>query len=141
MTHTFTSYHTPRDELAVFVDSSLAGAHTFELGVVRIDVFDWTKDTLTEQTVTLRLLGTIVDRLRFCHFTVAPFEDILSACDGKAHCIEVGDVIAYQGTCHHATPFVVVIFNLQFTVFIGCICSADKRVKIENCELIVNCTL
>ena len=37
----------------------------------------WTEDALAEQTVALRLVGTIVDGLGFCHLAERALEDFL----------------------------------------------------------------
>ena len=39
---------------------------------MRIDILDWTKDSLAEQAVALWLLGAIVNRFRLSDFAVAP---------------------------------------------------------------------
>jgi hypothetical protein len=58
---------------------------------VRVNIFDWAKDSLTKQAITLRFLGTIVNRFWFRNFTMAPFEHIFRARYRKADSVEVSD--------------------------------------------------
>ena len=62
--HTFTASNTLRDEVTFLVDSGFARANAFEFWIIRINILDWSEDTLTEQTVAFWLLRTIVNRFR-----------------------------------------------------------------------------
>ena len=85
------------DKLTILIYCSFAAAHTLELAVVWVDIFDWAKNSLTKQAIALRLLGSIVNRLRLGDFAVAPLEDILGAGDGQAYRIKIGDIVI----CYH----------------------------------------
>ena len=58
---------------------------------MRVDVFDWTENSLTEQSITFGFLSTIVDRLWFCNFTVAPLQNIFGASNSEAYRVEISD--------------------------------------------------
>src|SRR5581483_5729955 len=90
-------------QLAVLIDGSFARADALIFCVVRIDVLDRSKYTFTEQTVTLRLLGPIVDGLGFGHLTVAPLQNVGGAGDGKTHCVELGNIRTWIVPTHYAT--------------------------------------
>ena len=95
--HPLAAHDRLSDKLAILVYCSFAAAHTLELAVVWVDIFDWAKNTLTKQAIALRLLGSIVNRLRLGDFAVAPLEDILGAGDGQAYRIKIGDIVI----CYH----------------------------------------
>ena len=82
------------NQFAVLVDSGFAGADTFVFGVVRVDVFDRTENSLAEQTVAFWLLGTVVDGFWLGDFAVAPVQDILGAGDSQAHGVKIGNIVA-----------------------------------------------
>ena len=65
MTHAFAANNAFSDELTVFINGSFAATNTFVFSVVRVDVFDWAKNSLTEQAVALRFLGTVVNGFWF----------------------------------------------------------------------------
>jgi hypothetical protein len=57
-----------------------------------VDVLDWAKDSLAEQTVAFWLLGSVVNGFGLGNFTVAPLKDIYRTCNGKTYCVKVGNI-------------------------------------------------
>ena len=97
MPHPLATHDRLGDKFTILIYCSFAAAHTLELAVVWVDIFDWAKNSLTKQAIALRLLGSIVNRLRLGDFTVTPLEDILGAGDGQAYRIKIGDIVI----CYH----------------------------------------
>ena len=89
VTHALTARDTLSNQVAIFVDSGFARANTFKLRVVRIDILDWTEDTLTEETITFWFLRAIVNSFRLRNLAVAPIQDIFLTCNGKANRVEI----------------------------------------------------
>ena len=79
MPHALTAHHAFGNELTVFIHRHFAAAHTLQLAIVRVDIFDWAKNTLTKQAIALWLLGAVVDCLWLGYFAVAPFQDVFRA--------------------------------------------------------------
>ena len=65
VTHALTTSNTLSYEVAFLIDSSFARAYALELWIVWINIFDWTKDAFTEETITFWLLSTVVDSFWF----------------------------------------------------------------------------
>ena len=97
MPHPLATHDRLGDKFTILIYCSFAAAHTLKLAVVWVDIFDWAKNSLTKQAIALRLLGSIVNRLRLGYFAVAPLEDILGAGDGQAYRIKIGDIVI----CYH----------------------------------------
>ena len=75
--HALTAYLLLRDldTAAVTDDATIADA--LVLTAVALEVPDGTEDTLTEEAVTLGLVGTVVDGLRLEHLTAGVLQDLL----------------------------------------------------------------
>lgn len=61
-------------------DSALIANHTavlhaFVFAAETLPISNGSKDTRAKETITLRLEGSIVNRLWLCHFTVLPLPD------------------------------------------------------------------
>ena len=63
MAHALTTHLLLRDFYTATVAHNALVANALVLSAVTFVVLDWTKNTLTKETVTFRLVGTIVDRL------------------------------------------------------------------------------
>src|SRR5207249_2539248 len=63
------------DATLVTDDALVADTLVFAAGA--FPVLGWTKNTLAEQAVSLRLEGAVIDRLRLCDFAARPGPDLL----------------------------------------------------------------
>ena len=68
MPHTLTAYLLLRDLDTASVADDTAIADTLVLTTVALEVLDGTEDALTEEPITLGLVGTVVDGLGLQHF-------------------------------------------------------------------------
>ena len=60
---------------------------------VTLPVFAGSEDTLTEQTVTLRLQGSVVDGFRLEHLPVRPLSDLFRGCQADFDCVKCNRLI------------------------------------------------
>ena len=107
MTHSFTSYNTASHEFAIFIYSSLARSQTFVFCIMRINIFDWTKNPLTEKSVSFWLLSTIIDSLWLCYFAVTPLKDILSVSNGKSNSVKISYISSIVIFTHLRPPLLL----------------------------------
>src|SRR5690606_15234845 len=75
MSHTLTTYFFLGYLHTTTVTYNALITNTFVFTTVTFIVLYRTKNTLTEQTITLRFVGTIVDRLWLCNLTARPLQD------------------------------------------------------------------
>src|SRR5690606_22338676 len=81
MAHALTANARQRDfNAALFADDALV-LHALVLAAQALIVLDRTKNARTEQTVTLGLERTVVDRLRLFDLAVGPGQNLLRACN------------------------------------------------------------
>ncbi len=92
--HALTAYDALRHKFTVLIDGCFTAAYTLVLCVMRVNVFYWSKNTLTEQAITFWLLCAVVDRFWLGDFTVTPFKNVVRACDCKAYGVKVRDIHA-----------------------------------------------
>ena len=77
VTHTLTAYLCTGDFYAAAVADLTLKANLLKLTAVALPVLCRSENALTVQTVTLRLLGTIVDGLRALYCTIGPLPDAI----------------------------------------------------------------
>ncbi|MNL20591.1 hypothetical protein D3C87_1418480 [compost metagenome] len=65
VTHTLTTYFLFSNFYTTTVTNDTLITDTLVLSTITFVVFYWSENLLTEQTVALRLEGTVVDRFRF----------------------------------------------------------------------------
>ncbi len=75
--HTLTAYFLKRNFNTAFFADNTAILHAFILTAEALIVFDWSKDTRTEQAVALWLEGTVVDGFWLFDFAKRPRQDAL----------------------------------------------------------------
>jgi hypothetical protein len=78
---------------AAFLADNAAMLHSFIFTAVALIVLDRTKDFCTEQTIAFWLECTIIDRLWFFDFTMAPLMDFLRASQADAHRLKTGGIL------------------------------------------------
>ena len=71
---------------------------------MRIDVFNWTKNPFTEQSIAFWFLRTIIDRFRLCYLAVAPLQNIFRARHRQANCVEISDTMRVNWIRHLTPP-------------------------------------
>ena len=89
MTHAFTTHLGQRDFNTTLFANNTAVLQTLIFTAQALIVLDRAKDLGTEQTVALRFKGTVVDGLRFLHFTVRPGTNLLRRCKTNLDRVEV----------------------------------------------------
>ena len=62
---------------------------TFVLTAMALIVLNRSEDTFAEQTVTFRLISTVVDGLRFQHFTVRVLQNFFRRCQSDCNLREI----------------------------------------------------
>ena len=67
---------------ATLADNTLV-TNTFVLTAMALIVLNWTEDVLAEQTITLRLVGTIVDGLWFENLSRAKAHNLIWRCESN----------------------------------------------------------
>src|SRR5262245_39868361 len=92
MTHTLTTYDTSCYKLTIFINSSFARTNALEFGIVRANILNGTKDSLTEQTIAFWLLSSIVNSFGLSDFTIAPSQNVFRTGYSKSHSVEISNV-------------------------------------------------
>ncbi len=67
--HTFTTDFLFRDFNTATVTHDAFVANTLVFAAMTFPILDRTEDALTEESIALRLIGTVVDRFRLQHLT------------------------------------------------------------------------
>ena len=93
VTHTLTTYLLLRNlHAATFADDAFV-TNTFVLTAVTLVILSRTEYTLAEQTITLRLIRTVVDRLGLEHLTTGDVHDLFRRCQTNGDLGEAGFLI------------------------------------------------
>ena len=92
MSHTFTADtgFCDLNAAAIAYNALITDLLVFSAGT--FPVLLGTEDTLAEQTVTFRLLGTVIDRLRLLYFTIRPFTNSFRRGESDFNCVKVIDI-------------------------------------------------
>src|SRR5688572_22770323 len=75
VTHTLTTHFLFSNLNTATVTNDTLVTDTFVFSVVTLIIFNRSDNTLAEQTITFRFVGTIVNGFRFKNLTVAAFQD------------------------------------------------------------------
>ena len=102
--HSFTANGSLRDfDAAAIADNTLI-ADLLVLAAGALPVLCRTEDALAEQTVTLRLLRTIVNRLRLLYFAIGPFPDFFRGSEANPNRTEVIDIHSLSSLLDSSSP-------------------------------------
>ena len=88
MSHAFpTNLRLNNLNAALFADHT-AMLHAFILSAITFKILHRTKNLGTEESVAFRLEGTVIDSLRFLHFSMGPIHDPFGGSKRNLHFIK-----------------------------------------------------
>jgi hypothetical protein len=93
MTHSLPPHFGLDDFHAALLTDDAAVFHPLVLATVAFIVLDRTENLGTKQSIPFRLEGSVVDGLRFLHFAVRPFSNLLGRREGNLHRVVAGWIL------------------------------------------------